>query len=98
MQSIGHDGLNKLLAGYEDKSAYALCTFALSKGPGHEPIIFDGRTPVSAVTMIGHFQLVMKLNTPPFLFTNRVKSYQLVDLHTLVGMLSSSLMDLMKRM
>jgi inosine triphosphate pyrophosphatase len=50
MQSIGHDGLNKLLAGYEDKSAYALCTFAFSKGPGHEPIIFDGRTPVSAVT------------------------------------------------
>jgi inosine triphosphate pyrophosphatase len=57
MQSVGHEGLNKLLAGYEDKSAYALCTFALSKGPGHEPIVFDGRTPVSAVTVMGHFNM-----------------------------------------
>lgn len=50
MQSIGHEGLNRMLDGFEDKSAYALCTFALSNGPGHEPIIFDGKTPVSAVT------------------------------------------------
>ncbi|OZJ04288.1 hypothetical protein BZG36_02578 [Bifiguratus adelaidae] len=39
-----HEGLNKLLAGYEDKSAYALCIFALSKGPGEVPILFEGRT------------------------------------------------------
>merc|ERR1712228_518209 len=41
---LGHDGLNKMLAGYEDKSAYAQCIFALSAGPGAEVRIFDGRT------------------------------------------------------
>merc|ERR1712125_199765 len=44
LESIGHDGLNKLLAGYEDKSAYAQCIFALCAGPGCEVRIFDGRT------------------------------------------------------
>ena len=36
--------LHKLLAGFEDKSAQAICTFAYSEGPGHKPIIFQGRT------------------------------------------------------
>ncbi|KAK6521613.1 nucleoside triphosphate pyrophosphohydrolase ham1 [Arthrobotrys conoides] len=44
MQGIGHGGLNKLLAGFEDKSAEAVCTFAFSEGPGSEPLIFQGRT------------------------------------------------------
>ncbi|KAH8598028.1 inosine triphosphate pyrophosphatase-like protein [Bisporella sp. PMI_857] len=44
MQAIGHEGLNNLLAAYPDKSAQAICTFAYSAGPGHEPIIFQGRT------------------------------------------------------
>ncbi|KAG9247870.1 inosine triphosphate pyrophosphatase-like protein [Calycina marina] len=44
MQAIGHEGLNNLLAAYPDKSAQAVCTFAYSEGPGHEPIIFQGRT------------------------------------------------------
>ncbi|KFY26327.1 hypothetical protein V493_04163 [Pseudogymnoascus sp. VKM F-4281 (FW-2241)] len=43
-ESLGHDGLNKLLAGFEDKTAQSVCTFAYSEGPGHEPIIFQGRT------------------------------------------------------
>lgn len=42
MKSIGHEGLNNLLAAYEDKSAKAVCTFGFSKGPGHEPILFQG--------------------------------------------------------
>ncbi|KAI9850698.1 MAG: nucleoside triphosphate pyrophosphohydrolase ham1 [Thelocarpon superellum] len=37
-------GLNNLLAAYEDKSAQAVCTFAYSEGPGHDPILFQGRT------------------------------------------------------
>ncbi|KAG0166040.1 nucleoside triphosphate pyrophosphohydrolase ham1 [Apophysomyces sp. BC1034] len=45
MESLGHDGLNKMLAGFDDKSGYALCTFAYCKGPGHEPIVFEGITP-----------------------------------------------------
>jgi inosine triphosphate pyrophosphatase len=40
----GHDGLNKMLSGFEDKSAYAQCVFALSAGPGCEVRVFDGRT------------------------------------------------------
>lgn len=46
MQALGHDGLNSLLVAYEDKSAQAICTFAYSEGPGHEPIVFQGRTTV----------------------------------------------------
>lgn len=44
LEKTGHDGLNKLLAGYEDKTAYAQCIFALCAGPGCEVRIFDGRT------------------------------------------------------
>ena len=44
LQKLGHDGLNKMLVGFEDDSAYALCTFAFSKGPGDEPVVFSGRT------------------------------------------------------
>ncbi|CAK9096366.1 unnamed protein product [Durusdinium trenchii] len=46
LQSLGHDDLNKLLAGYEDKSAYAQrgCLFTLCAGPGKEVRVFDGRT------------------------------------------------------
>lgn len=40
-------GLHQLLAGFEDKSAYALCTFALSTGDPSEPVrLFRGRTSV----------------------------------------------------
>jgi inosine triphosphate pyrophosphatase len=45
LEKIGHDGLNKLLAGYTDKTAYAQCIFAFCAGPNSEPIVFDGRCP-----------------------------------------------------
>uniref|UniRef100_A0A8L2QG09 Inosine triphosphate pyrophosphatase n=1 Tax=Rattus norvegicus TaxID=10116 RepID=A0A8L2QG09_RAT len=39
-------GLYQLLAGFEDKSAYALCTFALSTGDPSQPVLlFRGKTP-----------------------------------------------------
>ncbi|EGS20966.1 putative ham1 family protein [Thermochaetoides thermophila DSM 1495] len=44
LKSIGHEGLNNLLAAYSDKSAKAVCTFAYSAGPGHEPVLFQGIT------------------------------------------------------
>ncbi|KAG8460870.1 hypothetical protein KFE25_010925 [Diacronema lutheri] len=44
LDKLGHDGLNKLLAAYDDKSAYAQCVFAFSAGPDAEPVVFDGRT------------------------------------------------------
>lgn len=45
LDKLGHHGLNKMLMGFEDKSAYALCTFAYSSGEeGTEPVVFSGST------------------------------------------------------
>lgn len=41
---IGHEGLNNLLAAYEDKTITSVCTFAYCAGPGQQPILFQGRT------------------------------------------------------
>lgn len=41
---IGHDGLNRILAGFDNKGATALCTFAFCEGPGHDPLLFEGTT------------------------------------------------------
>lgn len=32
-----------MLAAYEDKTAFAVCTFAYCAGPDQEPILFQGR-------------------------------------------------------
>ncbi|CAF1574708.1 unnamed protein product, partial [Adineta ricciae] len=45
LDKLGHDGLNKLLAAYEDKTAYAQCVFSFCAGPSSEPIAFVGRCP-----------------------------------------------------
>jgi inosine triphosphate pyrophosphatase len=45
LEKTGHEGLNNLLAAYEDKSAYAQCIFSYADGPGMEPLTFVGRTP-----------------------------------------------------
>jgi len=44
LEKTGHEGLNNLLAAYEDKSAYAQCIFAYSAGPNAEVKTFVGRT------------------------------------------------------
>ncbi|WFD47328.1 adenylate kinase [Malassezia furfur] len=44
LKNLGHDGLNQLIAGFDDKRATALCTFAFSPGPNEEPILFEGTT------------------------------------------------------
>ena len=46
LQALGHEGLNNLLLAYPDKSAQAVCTFAFCEGPGHRPLIFEGRVGV----------------------------------------------------
>ena len=68
MDKLGHDGLNKMLAGFEDKSAYALCTFAYSSGPGAEPILFEGRTDVSYKCI---------LNLDKFEKKSKIKKYKI---------------------
>lgn len=45
LDKLGHDGLNKLLTPYDDKTAYAQCVFAFCAGPSHEPVTFVGRCP-----------------------------------------------------
>ncbi|XP_059242485.1 inosine triphosphate pyrophosphatase [Mustela nigripes] len=45
LEKLKPEGLYQLLAGFDDKSAYALCTFALSTGDPSEPVrLFRGRT------------------------------------------------------
>ncbi|KAK3715425.1 nucleoside triphosphate pyrophosphohydrolase ham1 [Vermiconidia calcicola] len=44
LKALGVHQFHKLLAGFDDKSAQAVCTFAYCEGPGHEVIIFQGRT------------------------------------------------------
>ena len=44
LRELGHDGLNKMLAGFENKSAHAVCTFALRMEGEDEVRLFEGRT------------------------------------------------------
>ena len=53
LDKMGHDGLNRLLAGYEDRTAYAQCVFAFCAGPTSEPVVFDGRCPGRIVAARG---------------------------------------------
>lgn len=45
LRLCGHDGLNRLLAGFDDKTAYAQCVFAYAESADSEPLLFVGRTP-----------------------------------------------------
>ncbi|XP_078004379.1 inosine triphosphate pyrophosphatase isoform X3 [Phascolarctos cinereus] len=45
LEKLKPEGLYQLLSGFEDKSAYALCTFALSTGRPEDPVqLFKGQT------------------------------------------------------
>lgn len=44
LESCGHAGLNKMLDGFDDRSAYAQTIVAYTAGPGKEVHVFDGRT------------------------------------------------------
>ncbi|XP_030703402.1 inosine triphosphate pyrophosphatase isoform X3 [Globicephala melas] len=53
LEKLKPEGLHQLLAGFQDKSAYALCTFALSTGDPSEPVrLFRGRTSHLATTIL----------------------------------------------
>eukprot|EP00158_Paraphelidium_tribonemae_P005492 Partr_v1_DN27371_c3_g1_i3_m46270 putative Pyrophosphatase that hydrolyzes non-canonical purine nucleotides such as inosine triphosphate (ITP), deoxyinosine triphosphate (dITP) or xanthosine 5'-triphosphate (XTP) to their respective monophosphate derivatives. The enzyme does not distinguish between the deoxy- and ribose forms. Probably excludes non-canonical purines from RNA and DNA precursor pools, thus preventing their incorporation into RNA and DNA and avoiding chromosomal lesions (By similari len=52
LEKLGHEGLNNMLAAYEDKSAYALCIVALSP-PGQTSYVFEGRTDGKIVSARG---------------------------------------------
>ena len=44
LSSIGHEGLNKMLVGFNDNRAYAVCTFCYSAGKDCEVVVFEGIT------------------------------------------------------
>lgn len=79
-----------MLAGFEDKSAVALCTFGYCEGPGHEPIIFEGKTTVSLDMFALNHAFI-------FFFYFRARLYLHEDQVPLAGMLSFNLMDMIRR-
>jgi inosine triphosphate pyrophosphatase len=44
LDKCGHVGLNSMLAGFDDKTAYAQTVFGFSTGPDAHVHVFDGRT------------------------------------------------------
>jgi inosine triphosphate pyrophosphatase len=44
LAKLGLDGLNRMLAGFDDRRAYAQCIFSLSMDAQSEPVQFIGRT------------------------------------------------------
>jgi len=44
LDKLGPEGIWRLLAGFEDKTAYALCVFAYWDGTTDKPLLFQGRT------------------------------------------------------
>lgn len=52
-EKLGSQGLYKLLAGYEDKSASAICIFGFSEGPGNDVLLCHGETKGTIVEPVG---------------------------------------------
>mmetsp|Transcript_9708 Transcript_9708/g.58894 ORF Transcript_9708/g.58894 Transcript_9708/m.58894 type:complete len:203 (-) Transcript_9708:1052-1660(-) len=44
LEKLGHDGLNRMLEGFDDTSARATCIFSFCVGPDVEPELFVGET------------------------------------------------------
>ena len=44
LEKTGHEGLNKMLDGFDDRSAYAQTIVAYCNSSDDEPVLFDGRT------------------------------------------------------
>ncbi|KAJ3205169.1 nucleoside triphosphate pyrophosphohydrolase ham1 [Entophlyctis luteolus] len=53
LSSVGHEGLNRMLDGFDDRGADAVCTFAYTAGPGEDVRLFEGRTPGRIVAARG---------------------------------------------
>lgn len=53
LDKLGPEGLHRLLQGWEDKTAYAICTFAFSEGPDAKILLFQGRTEGTIVSPRG---------------------------------------------
>lgn len=58
LDTLGHEGLNKILDSFDDRGAEAVCTFAFCRGPGEEPILFQGRTKVGHLSCVATRRIV----------------------------------------
>lgn len=67
LMSLGHEGLNNLLAAYEDKTVTSVCTFAYCAGPGQQPILFQGRTDGKLVPARGPSNFGKRIGIASFL-------------------------------
>jgi inosine triphosphate pyrophosphatase len=56
LKKIGANGLVNLLAGYDNKSAYALCTLAVAKSSKDDVIVMEGKTNGRIVEPRGSFE------------------------------------------
>ena len=45
LEKAGNVGLTKMLDGFEDRSATAVCAIAFTAGPGRDVFVFEGRAP-----------------------------------------------------
>ena len=50
----------KLIAGYEDKTAYALCTFAYYNHETNDVIVFEGKCPVSHLCTFSNPEIIIR--------------------------------------
>lgn len=53
LERLQPEGLHRLLDGWEDKSAEAVCTFAYAAGPGADVQLFQGKTQGNIVVPSG---------------------------------------------
>lgn len=44
LEKIGPEGLSKMLVGFDDRAATAVCTFAYTSGVGDKVLLFQGKT------------------------------------------------------
>ena len=54
LNEVGAENFHKMLTGFDDKSAQAIITFGYSKGPEHDPVVFQARIPGRIVPARGN--------------------------------------------
>uniref|UniRef100_A0A671UZX7 Inosine triphosphatase (nucleoside triphosphate pyrophosphatase) n=1 Tax=Sparus aurata TaxID=8175 RepID=A0A671UZX7_SPAAU len=97
LDKLKPEGLYKLLAGFEDKSAWALCTFAFSAGRDEPVQLFRGRTEVRILLKGLRPCMCVYFFIHSFFLIFRGKLWNPGGLETLDGIPVSSLMDMTKR-
>lgn len=94
LSKLGHEGLNQMLDGFSDRTAYALCTFAYFDPESKKPILFEGKTDVIFYL---YFNLIHFIENNKSI-NNRDKLLDQEVLQILGGIQFFNQMDLIKRL